>query len=195
MAELERALRESPVIAAARGREALLRAVRSPVRVVFVLGGDLFSLPDWVRIAREAGKLLFVHLDLVEGISRDAAGVRAVSRVARPNGVLSTRGPLLRAAAEEGLMRVLRVFMVDSSSMETGVRMANAAAPDLVEIMPGLVTRAIAEMGRRIAMPIIAGGMIESEAEARAARRAGALGVSTSGEALWESGICEAKQI
>lgn len=136
-------------------------------------------------MAKDAGKLAFVHMDFVDGISRDAAGVRAVARMARPSGVLTTRAPLLRVAAEEGLYAVLRMFIVDSSSIETGTRMVKTSAPDLVEIMPGLMTRAIVRLSQRIAPPIIAGGMITDAEDIRAALASGALGVSTSSDTLW----------
>lgn len=179
------ALRDAPVIAAVRTREQLLRACETRVRAVFMLSGDLFTLPDLMRVARNMGKLAFVHLDLLEGISRDAAGVRWIARVAKPAGVLSTRGALLRAAADEGLRTVLRIFLVDSSSLETGVRMAKASSPDLVEVMPGLVTRAIDQLRGRIEQPIIAGGMLERVIDVERALMAGAVAASTSGESLW----------
>lgn len=177
-------LRAAPVIAAVRTPEQLRQACDSQVSVVFMLGGDLFTLPDFVQTAREAGKVSFVHMDLLDGVGRDAAGIRWISKVARPEGVLSTRVPMLKIAAEQGLRTVLRMFLVDSSSVETGVRMAKSSV-DLVEIMPGLVTRAIARLCSRIDRPIIAGGMMERAIDAERALAAGAVAVSTSERMLW----------
>lgn len=179
-------LRKAPVVAAVRGREKLERAIASPAQVVFVLGGDPFTLPEMVSRIHTADKLAFIHLDLVEGISRDAAGVQWLSRMVRPTGVLSTRSALIKAAAEEGLRTVLRMFMVDASSMETGERLVKGCAPDLVELMPGLVTRAITLLRQRIEPPVIAGGMLELERDVQAALEAGALAASTSNEKLWQ---------
>ncbi len=179
------ALRRAPAIAAVRGREQLQRALRARAAVVFLLEGDPFTLPDMVREAREAGKPAFVHMELVDGISRDAAGVRWIARTVKPAGVLSTRAALVKAAADEGLRTVLRIFLVDSSSLESGVRMVKSCAPDYCEVMPGLVTRAIGQLGRRIVPPLIAGGMLERAEDVRAALAAGALAVSTSSEPLW----------
>lgn len=185
MIELKSILSKAPVVAAVRDREQLLRAVLSPVRVIFFLGGDLFTLPEWVQIAIEKGKLPFVHMDLVDGIGRDNAAVHWIARTIRPTGVLSTRGPLIKTAADEGLRTVLRMFLVDSSSMETGVRMVKASNPDFVEVMPGLVTRAITRLGQRILPPVIAGGMLENVKDVEAALASGAIAASTSSEALW----------
>lgn len=188
MQEILAALRAVPVIAAVRGAEQLAGALESRVGVVFLLGGDPASLPGRVRAALDAGKLAFVHMDLVEGFAHDAAGVRWLARAVRPTGVLSTRAPLLRAASEDGLLTVLRIFMVDSSSLATGVRMAKSCEPTLIEVMPGLATRAIARLSRSVAQPVIAGGMLEEAADVEAALQAGALAASTSSRALWTRG-------
>ena len=175
---------DSPVIAAVRAPELLRRACDSRVRLVFLLGGDLFTLPELVQTIRDAGKVPFVHMDLLDGIGRDAAGVRWIAEVARPDGVLSTRVPLLKMAAGQGLQTILRMFLVDSSSVETGTRLAKSQV-DMIEIMPGLVTRAIAALCGRVERPIIAGGMMERAIDVERALAAGAVAVSTSEPSLW----------
>ena len=178
-------LAQSPVIAAVRTPSQLSRALLTPVQVIFLLGGDPDTLPALVQTAQSAQKLVFIHMDLVEGFSRDAAGVKWLARAARPTGVLSTRAPILRAAADESLLTVLRVFMVDSSSLATGVRMAKSCEPTLIEVMPGLVTRAIRRLSDSVGQPVIAGGMLEAAEDVEAALGAGALAASTSSENLW----------
>ena len=178
-------LTQSPIIAAVRTPSQLSRALLTPVQVIFLLGGDPDTLPALVQTARSAQKLVFIHMDLVEGFSRDAAGVKWLARAARPSGVLSTRAPILRAAADESLLTVLRIFMVDSSSLATGVRMAKSCEPTLIEVMPGLVTRAIRRLSDSVGQPVIAGGMLEAAEDVEAALGAGALAASTSSENLW----------
>ena len=178
-------LAQSPVIAAVRTPSQLSRALLTPVQVIFLLGGDPDTLPALVQTAQSAQKLVFIHMDLVEGFSRDAAGVKWLARAARPSGILSTRAPILRAAADESLLTVLRVFMVDSSSLATGVRMAKSCEPTLIEVMPGLVTRAIRRLSDSVGQPVIAGGMLEAAEDVEAALGAGALAASTSSENLW----------
>ena len=178
-------LTQSPIIAAVRTPAQLSRALLTRVRVIFLLGGDPDTLPSLVQTARSAQKLVFVHMDLVEGFSRDAAGVKWLARAAHPSGILSTRAPILRAAADESLLTVLRIFMVDSSSLATGVRMAKSCEPTLIEVMPGLVTRAIRRLSDSVGQPVIAGGMLEAAEDVEAALCAGALAASTSSENLW----------
>ena len=62
----------------------------------------------------------------------------------------------------------------------------SAAAPDMVEVLPALVPKAITRLSRELKRPIIAGGMATEPAEVALALEAGALAVSTSERALWE---------
>jgi glycerol uptake operon antiterminator len=173
------------IIAAAKDSGAVLRACQSGVDTVFLLGGDILSVGQEIRRIRACGKQAFMHIDLVDGIARDAAGVRYVARCIAPDGVISTKAALLRVAQEEGLTTVQRIFLVDSSSLETGARLVQASSPDYVEVMPGLVPLAITHLRATLRQPVIAGGMITQPEQVRVALTAGAVAVSTSSQALW----------
>lgn len=177
-------LEANPVIAAVKDGEAAEAAAASGVGAVFLLGGDILTLPQRVAMLRDAGKKVFLHIDLIEGAGRDAAGVRYISRVMRADGVISTRGNLMKTAAEEGLWGVLRLFMLDSASLSSGMKLLEAAQPAMVELMPGLVGKAIQHFSK-CGFSVIAGGMITTRQEAAAALAAGALAVSTSRRELW----------
>lgn len=174
-----------PVIAAVHHRDQLARAAASDCGAVFILGGDILDIADWVGLLRGAGKQAYVHLDLLEGVGRDAAGVRFVARVAAPDGVISTKAALLRMAQDEGLTTIHRLFLLDSASFSTGVKMVASSKADLVEVMPALVPKGIARMRELIGRPVIAGGMVVDAADVRSALSAGARAVSTSHEPLW----------
>jgi glycerol uptake operon antiterminator len=57
--------------------------------------------------------------------------------------------------------------------------------PDIVEIMPAIVTKKIKEFSSLVDVPVIAGGLVETEDEVRAALDAGATVVSTGERELW----------
>ena len=58
--------------------------------------------------------------------------------------------------------------------------------PDIVEIMPAIVTKKIKEFSSLVDVPVIAGGLAETEAEVRDALAAGADCVSTGESELWD---------
>ncbi|MBC8530932.1 glycerol-3-phosphate responsive antiterminator [Gehongia tenuis] len=180
---------DRPVVAAVKDLAAAGRAAASPVRTVFILDGNILTLPDMVGVLQRGGKEVFIHMDLVGGIGRDEAGVRYVARILKPRGILTTRSSLVKCALDAGLVAVQRIFLVDSASLKSGIKQVSAAKPHLVEVMPGLVPRAISALSRELAQPIIAGGMIETLEDAAAALRAGARAISTTSETLWCSKI------
>ena len=108
MGFLENTLGDSPIVAAVKDEPGLERCLNSPCRVVFVLFGDLNSVPRIVAELKTAGKTVFVHADLIEGLSAREAAVDYLIHAARPDGIISTRLPLLRFAKAKGLRTILR---------------------------------------------------------------------------------------
>lgn len=183
--EIMAAIECRPVIAAVRTMDDVRQAANSPAAAVFLLGGSILTLDEMTRVLHGAGKYVFVHLDLCEGLGKDAAAVEWCARAVRPDGLISTRSQPLRRAGELGMMSIQRIFLVDSGSLTGGMRHLSANPPDLIEVMPGLVPKAIARLKDELHLPVIAGGMITERREVEQAIAAGALAVSTSACELW----------
>ena len=185
------AVRQRPVIASARTMADVREAAASRVAAVFLLGGSIMTLPEMSAALRDAGKYVFIHLDLCEGLGRDAAAVDWCAQTLRPDGLISTRAQLLRRAADLGMMTIHRIFLMDSSSLNGGIRHLTANPPDLVEVLPGLVPKAIVRLREQLGLPVIAGGMVTEDDDVAQALQAGALAVSTSARSLWRMGVDE----
>jgi glycerol uptake operon antiterminator len=80
---------------------------------------------------------------------------------------------------------VQRVFLLDSASIKSGIQLIDQCRPDFVEVMPGVIPKAIGQF-RTAGRPVIAGGMVTERNEVIEALKAGALAVSTSSRGLWE---------
>ena len=180
-------LTDYPVIAAIKSAQAAQDCIATPITTVFILSSDILSLPGQVKLLKEGGKKVFIHLDLAEGIGKDNAGVQYVAQVLQPAGVISTRTALLKLASAQGLIGIQRMFLVDSSSFLSGINQIKVRKPDYVEVMPGLVPKAIAQLHRESSCPVIAGGMITTYEDAASALNAGAIAVSTSSQELWRA--------
>ena len=59
-----------------------------------------------------------------------------------------------------------------------------SASPDFMEIMPGVIGKIISRFSGG-AVPVIAGGLVESKSEVTEALSLGAIGVSTGKIELW----------
>lgn len=172
----------NPVIAAVQ-QEGLQAALASPVQIIFHLGVDLMSVQDVVQQVHNAGKYIFIHLDLAEGIGKDRAGIRYLAQCGA-DGVISTKAQLIRYAKEQGLVTVQRFFALDSKGMESIEEMAKNTNPHLMEIMPGVICKAIRRFSGG-SIPVIAGGLIQAKSEVTDALGSGASAVSTGKAELW----------
>lgn len=180
-------LRARPVIAGVRHSGGVEQAIRQGAGVIFVLGEDIFALQDSVAKAHARGRLILAHVDLIRGVGRDEAGVRYLARSLGVDGIVTTRIALISPAKKEGVIAVQRLFVLDSESLEVGLPAVEKAAPDAVEILPGVILPTIAPQltGRGTLPPLIAGGLIRSAAQVDELLRAGAVAVSTSAPGLW----------
>ncbi len=178
-------LRVAPVIAGIRVAGDLSLAAQSSVKVAFVLKGTVFELPKMLKEARLRGQSLFAHVDLIEGVAHDAAGMQFLAREIGVDGILTTRRHLAVAAKEAGLAVIQRVFALDSEALETGFATVRSAAPHAVEILPAAIVPRIRRRLPAWLPPVIAGGLIERRAEIDEILGAGAVGVSTSKSELW----------
>lgn len=172
------------VIAATRSDGEFLRAVSSGAELIFDLDTDVMSISAKLKRAHDAGKRVFVHVDLAQGIGKDRSGMMLLKKLG-VDGVISTKVSIVKAARDSGLLTVQRFFIVDSQSVHTTVEAVKASKPDMVEIMPGTVCRVIRGLVGELSVPIIAGGLIENDADARDALESGAAAISTGCERLW----------
>jgi glycerol uptake operon antiterminator len=80
---------------------------------------------------------------------------------------------------------VLRLFIIDSHSLVTGIKNVLETCPDAVEVMPGIAIKLVERIKDKINVPIIAGGLISTKEDIIEALSKGVLAVSTSSEELW----------
>ena len=175
----------SPVIAAVKNMEMLENAVNSPCEIIFMLSGDIFNLADAVKRAHENGKMIFIHIDLMEGFSRDAVALRYIHENLSPYGIISKKAGLIKIAKEMGMLTVRRFFIIDSLSLDNVVNATIAEKSDAIEIMPGVMPKIISKLKKKIKTPMIAGGLISEKEDVIGALQAGANGVSTTAENVW----------
>ena len=185
VASLLEDLHRRPVVPAVRGGAAALSsALAGDYAAIFVLGGDPFELVERLR-GYERRPRVFVNLDLVGGLSADPAGVRFLA--GKVEGLISTHRHVVEVAREAGLITVQRLFAIDSVAVERGLKLIRRAEPDFVEILPAAAYPEIAPRhSEALDRPVLAGGLVQDRASVQAILAAGALGVSTSHEALWD---------
>ena len=126
----------------------------------------------------------FIHIDLAAGIGKDESGLSFLKNIGI-DGIISTRVNIVKLAHKFGLFTVQRFFIVDSHSVDTTVEAIKSSKPDMIEIMPGIVTKVIKSLCSKVDIPIIAGGLIETPEEVSEILDSGASAVSTARHSLW----------
>ena len=176
---------DSPVIAAVKDEEGLEKSLRTDCRIIFILYGNICSLTTIVERIKNRDKLAIVHADLVQGLSAKTEAIDYIKNNTKADGILSTKGNLVKHAADIGLIGILRNFIIDSMAMENVKKQVELAHPDMIEMMPGIMPEIIEKLKNEIKLPLIAGGLISDKKDVIAALSAGADAVSTTKEELW----------
>ena len=173
-----------PRCAAITSDEHVDAALRSRAPVLFILRGNGLSLGHLARRIHEAGKLVAVHVDLVAGLRADRASVAWLAG-AGADAVISSHGQLMPAIRHEGMTAIHRLLLGRRSHLDTAVGVIGRSAPNIVEILPGVILPSVIGLMPPFEVPVLAGGFIRTEAEVKAALSSGALGVTTSAPWLW----------
>jgi glycerol uptake operon antiterminator len=84
---------------------------------VFVLGGDIFRVLERVKAAKRRPPVC-INVDLVDGVSADASGLRFLS--GRIEGAISTHRHVIELARETDLLTVHCPFAMASGAVERG---------------------------------------------------------------------------
>jgi glycerol uptake operon antiterminator len=174
-----------PVAAAMKSNEDMQTALESEALLLFMLKGDAFQLAPFVTQAHRRGKGVVVHVDLVSGVGKDRAGIQYLHQVG-VDAIITSRSQLVSAGRAEGLVTIQRLLLADDAALETGVRTISRAAPDIVEVLPGIIFPEIAQILQQLLPgPFIAGGFIRTAADVERVRAAGSILISSSTHALW----------
>lgn len=153
--------------------------------VYFILGGVLSELGHQINHLKSKDKLVFVHMDLIQGIKSDEAGLKYIKEVFDPTGIITTKSRLITLAKELGLFAIQRLFLLDNKNLNSGVKSVLKCQPDAVEILPGALHKVTEIVVNESKLPVITGGLIMDKEDVINSLKVGAIGVSTSDEKLW----------
>ncbi|ABR46789.1 glycerol-3-phosphate responsive antiterminator [Alkaliphilus metalliredigens QYMF] len=177
---------ENPIIAAIQKESDLDIALLSQVNTIFLLRADIFNIKYLVDKIKSNDKSVFIHMDFLEGIGRDAKAIDYIAKVVKPDGIISTKSSHIKIAKEKGMFTIQRFFLIDNQSYNMTIKSVELTHPDMIEIMPGVIPGVIGRMTKKLTTPVIAGGLIESKQDIIEVLKAGALGASTGKKELWE---------
>ncbi len=178
-------LEENPVISSIKSNQGLKEVLNNPCEVVFVLYGNLFTIYEIISKLKQANKIVFLNIDLVEGFSSKEIVVEYIKTNTNIDGILSSKATLLKTAKNLGLLTIHRLFVIDSFSFNNIQKQINISKPTCIELLPGCVPRVIQWTLETIDIPLIAGGLVCEKDDVIAALNAGAIAISTTNQDVW----------
>lgn len=187
--EFYEAVEANTVIAAVKNDAGLQAAVEmEEIQVIFVLYGDVCTIPEILERIKAAGKKAMVHIDLIAGLSAKEISVEFIARQTRADGIITTKPALVRRAKELGIFAVLRFFVIDSlalKNIENLEMQCGTSRPDFIEVLPGVMPKVLGRIAKVSRIPMIAGGLITEKEDVIAALSAGAIAVSSTNQDVW----------
>lgn len=179
-------IHKNPIIAAVNSNTDLNKVIDSACEIVFLLNSTIFELKHVVKSLKDAGKAVYIHVDLMDGFSKDIIALKYILKEIVPDGIITTKGYLIKAAKEQGVFAIQRLFLLDSLNLETGINSIKSNKPDAVEILPGVMPKITELIVERTKAPIITGGLIMDKEDVMSSLKAGAVAISTSNEEIWK---------
>ena len=156
-------------------------ALKSKRQTILLTGADIANLPLLAEKVHRAGKKVLINMELLGGFGRDEVGIKLLKHYFKVDGVMSTDRMRLGMARNIGLYTIQRFLISDSKALDTTLRILKSTRAQAAEILPAKVAvDVLPELRKVTAIPLWAGGFIQTPEEIEAVERAGFNGATTS---------------
>lgn len=181
-------LEENPIVAAIKDETGLEAALRTEVGIIFILHGNICSLPKLVERIKLSGRLAIVHVDLIDGLSNDDSVLDYIKNVAHADGIITTKLNLIQYGKKIGLYTIHRYFVLDSMALQNIIKQSHThVQPDAIEILPGVLQpKIIRYITKHSKVPVMCGGLVTVKEDVINSLRNGAIAVSTTRQDIWD---------
>ena len=113
MLDIKEVLYENPMIMAIKDNKDLNECLKEDFddhRVVFVLYGNLETIPQIVKKLKEKNKIVLVHENLIEGLASSHFSTTFIKKYTEADGIITTRAQNAYYARKIDLISVLRLI-------------------------------------------------------------------------------------
>ena len=184
MIEMKKVLEGNPVIAAVKDMKSLEEAIETDIDIIFVLFGDIISIKELSEKIKGKDKIGIIHIDLVEGLSNKEISIKFIKNETSFDGIISTKGNLIKQAKNYGLVAIQRFFVFDTISLNNSKNHVISEC-DAIEILPGVIPKVVKDISTFTRKPVVSGGLIDTKEYVILALNSGATCVSTSKTEIW----------
>lgn len=152
----------------------------------FVMDIHINHLVNMVKQAHSLKKKIIVHIDMIKGVSNDDEGCEFLCQTLKVDGIISTKPKLVEIAKKNKKISILRLFMIDTKSLNKGLELINSYNFDYLEVLPATSFSSIPYAIKHCPVPLIGGGLIQSDEDIKQCLDLGMQAISTSNTDLWK---------
>ena len=173
------------VLPAIRNMKDLEKLIQTDYKVCVLLDMHVGHLRSIIELLKKHDIEAYIHIDLIKGMAHDEYACEYIIQTYKPKGIVSTKTKVIQKAKSLNVLTIFRVFIIDSQALTRSIELIEKVEPDFVEVLPGIASKAINQIQKETTTSVIAGGLINDEAEIQEAISSGAKYVTTSYQKLW----------
>ena len=181
---MEELFAENVVIPGIKSDSDIPLVLSSDLKIVFTLYGEVGTISTVVKRLKDAGKIVFVNIDMVEGFSSKNAVIDYMAAT-KADGIISSKSAILRYAKSKGFYTIHRFFVVDSAAYHSIGKQLEISQADFINIVPGwpkIISWTVAEHKK----PVIAAGNVCDKQSILDSLSAGAIAICSTNHSVWE---------
>ncbi len=156
-----------------------------PLTYGILMNFQLAQLPDLIKIMKDNKKKVFIHSELIKGLSADEFGAIYLIQTLEVDGIISSKPKVIEICKKRGVTGVFRFFLKDSISLRQSLDLTEKLSPDYLEILPALSTEIIPDIRKYTNAKIWMGGLIKDKNQILKCLSAGAVAVTSSNPEFW----------
>lgn len=179
-------IEKNPIIAAVSNLDNLDIALNSPCQIIFILTGNIFNLKEIAHKVRAKNKGLYIHIDSIDGFSKDTWGLEYIIKNIYPDGIITEKDNLIKLSKSMGVFTIQRLFIMNSNSLEEAIISIKKTRPNAIEILPGVMPKVIKKIITDTKMSVISSGLISDKEDLNSVLNAGSIAISSSNRNIWD---------
>lgn len=175
----------NPIIAAIKDLNDLESALECPAEIIFLLTGNIFNLKEISSKVRAKDKGLYIHIESIDGFSKDTWGLEYIVKNIYPDGIITEKRNLVKLCKDMGVFTIQRMLIHDTIALENSLNSIKNLRPSAIEILPGIMPKVISKIIQETKISVIASGLITDKYDVYSSLEAGSTAISTSCKDLW----------
>ncbi|MDY0235146.1 MAG: glycerol-3-phosphate responsive antiterminator [Gudongella sp.] len=168
-----------PIIAEVNLAKEFESALNSVCQNIFLMQSNIFTIKELSIKAKQKNKNLFIFIDSIEGYIKNSWGIEFIIKNIALDGIISSNNNILKQSKEMGVFSLGYYPIYNEYSIENALNEIKDTRPHGIILLPGVLTDTISIFSKKINVPIIVSGLIDSPDLIKNALKAGAIGACT----------------